>query len=70
MAAPHVAGIVAQLFEAKPDATPGEVEEALKSTAHKYADGAAYEPTGRPHDLLRQGDRPRRRRRRGAGAHG
>lgn len=43
MAAPHVAGIVAQLFQADPTATPAEVENALKRTAHKYTDGAAYE---------------------------
>ena len=43
MAAPHIAGIVAQLFEADPGATPGEVEAALKSTAHKYTFGAPYE---------------------------
>jgi serine protease AprX len=43
MAAPHIAGIVAQMFQANPSATPGQVENALKSTAHKYADGAAYE---------------------------
>ncbi len=43
MAAPHVAGIVAQLFQADPTATPAEVESALKSTAHKFAFGAPYE---------------------------
>ena len=43
MAAPHIAGIVAQLFQANPAATPAQVEEALKTTAHKYTDGAAYE---------------------------
>ena len=43
MAAPHVAGIVAQLFQADPTATPAEVESALKSTAHKYTFGAPYE---------------------------
>ena len=43
MAAPHVAGIVAQLFQANPQATPAQVEDALKTTAHKYADGAPYE---------------------------
>ena len=43
MAAPHVAGIVAQLFQADPTATPAEVEAALKSTAHKYTFGAPYE---------------------------
>ena len=42
MAAPHIAGIVAQLFQANPSATPAQVENAIKSTAHKYADGAAY----------------------------
>lgn len=46
MAAPHVAGIVAQLFEAVPDATPAQVEAALKSTAHKFTFGAGYEPAG------------------------
>lgn len=43
MAAPHVTGIVAQLFQANPNATPAEIEEVLKSTAHPYADGADYE---------------------------
>ena len=43
MAAPHIAGIVAQLFQADPSATPAEIEQALKVSAHKYADGAAYE---------------------------
>ncbi|GAA5120678.1 S8 family serine peptidase [Haloechinothrix salitolerans] len=44
MAAPQITGIVAQLYQAKPDATPAEIEDALKATAHKYTDGAAYEP--------------------------
>ena len=42
MAAPHIAGIVAQLFQAKPSATPADIERALKVSAHKYTDGAAY----------------------------
>jgi subtilisin family serine protease len=46
MAAPHVAGIVAQLFQAEPTATPAEVEAALKGTAYRYADGAAYTSAG------------------------
>lgn len=44
MAAPHVAGIVARLFQADPTATPAEVERALKVSAHKFTDGAGYEP--------------------------
>ena len=44
MAAPHIAGIIAQLFQANPAATPAQVEGALKTTAYKYTDGAAYEP--------------------------
>ena len=44
MAAPHIAGIIAQLFQANPAATPAQVEDAMKTTAHKYTDGAAYEP--------------------------
>jgi serine protease AprX len=42
MAAPHIAGIVAQLFEAKPATAPGRMERALVMTAHRFADGAAY----------------------------
>ncbi len=44
MAAPHVAGIVAQLFQADPTATPAEIERALKVSAHTFTDGAGYEP--------------------------
>jgi subtilisin family serine protease len=44
MAAPHVAGIVAQLFQADPDATPADIERALKVSAHKFTDGAGYQP--------------------------
>jgi subtilisin family serine protease len=43
MAAPHIAGIVAQLFQANPGATPAQVEAALISTAHQYTDGASYQ---------------------------
>lgn len=43
MAAPHIAGIAAQLFQANPSATPAQVEDAMKSTAHKYSFGAPYE---------------------------
>jgi subtilisin family serine protease len=46
MAAPHIAGIVAQLFQADPSATPAEIEATVKSTAHRYTDGAAYQPVG------------------------
>jgi serine protease AprX len=46
MASPHIAGIVAQLFQAKPTATPAEIENALKATAYKYAFGAAYTSVG------------------------
>ncbi len=43
MAAPHIAGIVAQLFQAKPSATPADIERALKVSAYKYTDGAGYQ---------------------------
>ena len=46
MAAPHVAGIVAQLFQADPSATPAEIEAALVGTAYRCADGAAYATVG------------------------
>lgn len=43
MAAPHVTGIVAQLFQAKPAATPAEIEDALEDTAHKFTAAGRYE---------------------------
>jgi serine protease AprX len=46
MATPHIVGIVAQLFQVAPNATPAQVENALKSTAYKYTNGAPYEPAG------------------------
>ena len=61
MAAPHIAGIVAQLFQANPSATPAQVENALKTTAHKFTNGAAYEAGRARHHQLRQGLRPGRR---------
>jgi len=42
MAAPHIAGIIAQLYQADPSATPAEIEAALKGTAYQYTDGAPY----------------------------
>jgi len=46
MATPHVVGIVAQLLQVAPTATPAQVEDAIKATAVKFADGAGYEPVG------------------------
>jgi serine protease AprX len=46
MAAPHIAGIVAQLFQADPAATPAQIEAALTGTAYRYADGAPYTAAG------------------------
>ncbi len=43
MATPHIAGIVAQLFEKNPAATPAQVERALVDGAYAFTDGAAYE---------------------------
>ena len=42
MAAPHVVGIVAQLFQKSPNATPAQIEDAVTSTAHQYSFGAPY----------------------------
>lgn len=44
MAAPHVTGAVARLLEADPTLTPGQIEDILEDTAHKFTFGAAYEP--------------------------
>jgi serine protease AprX len=46
MAAPHIAGIVAQLFQARPTATPAQIENALKSTAYRFTNGAPYTAVG------------------------
>ena len=43
MATPHIAGIVAQLFEKSPTATPADVERALVDGAYTFTNGAAYE---------------------------
>jgi serine protease AprX len=46
MATPHVVGIVTQLFQVAPGASPAQIEDALKATAHKFTDGAAYQSAG------------------------
>src|SRR3954447_1450858 len=46
MAAPHIAGIVAQLFQADPSATPAQIEDALKGTTYRYTNGAPYQTVG------------------------
>jgi len=46
MATPQITGIVAQLFQAAPSATPAQIENALKSTAYKFQSGAAYQAVG------------------------
>ena len=64
MAAPHIAGIVAQLFQDSPGATPAQVETAIRTTAYKYSFGAPYAVRpGRCDHVLRQGRRAGRRRR-------
>jgi hypothetical protein len=42
MAAPNVAGIVAQVLQADPSLTPAEVENLLEDTAHKFAWNTDY----------------------------
>jgi serine protease AprX len=43
MAAPHIAGIVAQLYQADPALTPARVEDVLEDTALKFTNGAPYQ---------------------------
>lgn len=43
MAAPHVTGITALLYQADPTLTPAEVEDVLLDTAHRFTFGGAYE---------------------------
>lgn len=44
MAAPHIAGIVAQILQANPALTPAQVEDILEDTARQISTGAAYQP--------------------------
>jgi serine protease AprX len=46
-AAPEVVGVVALLMQADPSATAAQIEDALKATAYKFADGARYQRVGR-----------------------
>jgi serine protease AprX len=43
MATPHIVGIVTQLLQVNPNATPAQIENAIKSTAYKFANGAPYQ---------------------------
>jgi serine protease AprX len=46
MATPHIVGIIAQLCQVSPDATPAQIENAIKATAVKFTDGAPYQTVG------------------------
>lgn len=50
MAAPYVAGVVAQLFQAEPSLTPADVERILEDTAYPFASGAPYDASGTSYD--------------------
>lgn len=43
MAAPHIAGIVAQILQANPALTPAQVEDILEDTARPISTGAPYQ---------------------------
>lgn len=44
MAAPHVAGIAALLYQADPSLSPAQVEDLLQDSAYRFGDAASYEP--------------------------
>ncbi len=45
MATPYVAGVVAQLVQAQPGITPGEVEQLLEDNAYQFGNGYEADPT-------------------------
>jgi serine protease AprX len=45
--APALAGVIAMMFQADPDATAAHVDDVLKLTAYKLRDGAPYQKLGR-----------------------
>ena len=47
MAAPHVAGIIAQMYQVHPRLSPAEVEYLLEDTAEPYGSYRGYEPDPR-----------------------
>jgi PKD repeat protein len=50
LATPHIAGYVADLFQADPTLTPAEIEDVLEDNAYKFTAGAAYESDPRNAD--------------------
>jgi serine protease AprX len=46
MATPHIVGIVTQLLQVAPNASPAQIENAIMSTAVKFTNGAPYETVG------------------------
>ena len=61
MAAPHIAGIVAQLFQDSPGATPAQVETAIRPRRTSTPSVRRTRPVRRRHDVVRQGRRTGRR---------
>lgn len=57
MAAPHIAGIVAQLYQAVPNLTPAQVENILEDTAHKFRFGGPYKRDPRNPDATSSFDK-------------
>lgn len=55
MAAPHIAGYVALLFEADPTLTPREVEYVLEDTAYKFTVDGGYSEIPRNYEDLSEG---------------
>ena len=42
MAAPHISGVAALIYQARPDLTPAQVEDVMLDTAYKFTAGAPY----------------------------
>jgi hypothetical protein len=57
MSTPYIAGVVAQLVQLDGARTPGQIEDVLEDTAHRFTAGGSYEVDPRNNDSLTSHDK-------------